>query len=57
MDEYPTVKLHEDSYLMLLEMAAEQDRALVKVLDRIIQAEWLRTHPQPITETESQERR
>jgi hypothetical protein len=52
-----TIKLHEYSYMMLREMAKEQNRKLIAIMDMLILAEWLKTHPQPVTTEEEIGRR
>ena len=39
-----SIKVHEDSYLMLQEMANEQKRKITAVFDMLVLAEYLRTH-------------
>ena len=39
-----SIKVHEDSYLMLQEMANEQKRKITAVFDMLVLAEYLRMH-------------
>jgi hypothetical protein len=44
MNQNPAVRLHDDTYLMLKELADEQGRKLNKVLEMLVLTEYLRTH-------------
>jgi len=42
--ENKTVKIHDDTFLMLQELASEQGRKYNKVIEMLVLAEYLRTH-------------
>jgi hypothetical protein len=46
-----SIKVHEDTYLMLQEMASEQGRKMVKVVEMLVLAEYLKTHEDGKPET------
>jgi hypothetical protein len=52
-----SIRLHDDSYLMLVEMAREQQRKLVTVVEIAIEKMYRETHPEPISDEEALERR
>jgi predicted DNA-binding protein len=52
-----SIKIHEETYQRLRELAEEQRRPITTVIDMIVEAEWMKSHPQPISIQEELERR
>lgn len=42
MKNYSSIKVHDDTYLMLQDMASKAGRTIVKTFDMIVLAEYLR---------------
>jgi predicted transcriptional regulator len=55
--ESKSIRIHDDTYLMLMELANEQKRSLVTIIEMAIEEMYLKTHPEPITIDEELARR
>ena len=56
-EDYPSIRIHRKTYEMLRKMGQEQRRTTLVVMDMLVEAEYLKDHPQPISDQEAEERR
>ena len=50
-------RVHHETVNKLREIADRQRRSMTATFDLLVEAEWLKLHPQPIADEESIERR